>query len=309
MKISFVIITNGSKLDKIQNQIYSIEENFASKKNDEDYEIIISGNVSKIKDSLFFKDRSKIIFVDNEDAAQTGNLSKMRNDACACSNMDYLVISDDDILFSNNWLSVLKETEDFDILVPRVFCPDGTRFWDYSCYLSPTKGHIILNPEEEDDYIYMSGGTGWVMKREVWNEFKWDESYTIYSSVKGLQDYRNGNHNEDTEYSMRCRSKYKIKHNPNLHNFHDDPKYTSIGRIVRKRNFQDSQSWTRTLSKFPTKVLIELSDILLKYGIEAEAVDVLRIISEKDFAANLKLESIQKAFGGELEGSNFKTNE
>ena len=314
MNISFIIITNGKKSRSIVNQILSIDRNFRNSKSD-DYEVILSGETEKHENSFktnglnIFNSElliSKLVFNRDSDAASTGNLSKMRNGAAEKSSMDYLVVSDDDIIFSDTWLQDLKETGNFDILTPRVFSPDGTRFWDHACYLSPTKGHRMLNPDEEDDYLYMSGGTGWIMKKEVWGSFKWDESFTIYSSLNEKLKEGEEKHNEDTDFSKRCREKYKISHNPNLIVFHDDPRYTSIGRSCNKRAFAKNKNWCQSLKCFPDQVLANVAITLFNMKLHGEAADLVRTFEDGNPNCQTVLLDMEQKLGGKLEGSTFK---
>ena len=117
------------------------------------------------------------------------------------------------MLFSLDWYLNIQKNKEFDILTPKIKLPDGTRFWDNACYMSPEKGHIILNHNETDDYLYMSGGQSWIMKKYVFDKVKWDEDILIYN-MKNLDQYTKGMHNEDTDYSLKCRKNgFKIKVN------------------------------------------------------------------------------------------------
>jgi len=155
MNISFIIITDGKKPHKVLNQINSIRYQKI-----DNYEIIISGKPNNI-----FYGQSDIITIEDHDSAKNANLSSMRNKACKKTKYEYIVVSDDDMLFSLGWYSNLVNTfdEKYDIATPCVKLPDGTRFWDYCCYNSPKNGHKILEKEETDDFLYMSGGQSWIM--------------------------------------------------------------------------------------------------------------------------------------------------
>lgn len=301
MRISFIIITDGKKRGKIQNQLASISKNFQA--TDADIcEVIISGETKSLQNELDLLDL-KVLFNQDSEAAFTGNLSKMRNGAAEKASLDFLVVSDDDIVFSESWLEELKKSKNFSILTPRVISPDGTRFWDHACFLSPTKGHMILNPNEEDDYIYMSGGTGWIMKKEVWNSIKWDESFTIY------QEKGKSKHNEDTDFSKKCREKYKISHNPKLVVFHDDPVYTSVGRACLRRRFSEDKNWCRELRRLPDQVLAKFSIDLFNWGLYPEAADIVRTFYDNNANCQKVLFDIEEKLGGKLEGSEFKKYE
>lgn len=296
MNISFIIITNGKKENKVLNQIKTIQDQNINK-----YEIIICGITS-----LKFKEKN-ILYIPSEDKAIKGSLGGLRNLACEKSSYDNLVISDDDMLFCRDWFVNILKNEDFDILTPRIKVPDGTRFWDNACYLSPINGHRILNSDEKDDNLYMSGGQSWVMKRYVFDKVKWNEEILIYS-MKNLDEYAMGKHNEDTDFSLKCRkNKFKIKHAPSVKVYHDDQSYTSIGRVVRRRLNGKNQKWCQHLD-LPSEILCKFGEELFSYGFDAEGIDLIRksAIIDKNFMAQKLLEDIELRYGGKLEDSNFQ---
>jgi hypothetical protein len=224
----------------------------------------------------------------------------MRNLAVSNTQYDNIVTCDDDMLFPEDWYQNFCNYEQpFDILTTRVLCPDGTRFWDHCCYMSPTHGHIVLNPDEKDDYIYMSGGVSWIMKKYVWDTVKWDENILIYN-CNGLQDYAKGKHNEDTDFSMRCRDAgFKISHAPNITVIHDDKSYTAIGRIVRKRVAKNGPEWCKSIS-IDQQTALDFAQLLFSKGYQAECMDILRKYNQTTI-----IDSIESSFGGKLYNSEF----
>ena len=299
MNISFIIITNAGKPDKLLAQIESIHAQKIP-----NYEIIVSGDKKDIQ-----LPNKNLTFVEAIDDAKNGDLGAMRNKACSAAQYDNLVISDDDIRFSQSWYSrMCKHKKDFDILTPKVLLPDGTRFWDHCCYQSPKNGHSILEPDESDNFLYMSGGTGWTMKSYVYKKVKWAEGDQLYT-MKNLNDYKNGKHNEDTDFAQKCRQEgFVISHDSKIEVLHDDPSYTCVGRLVRKRMHQD-HSWCADL-KFPNQIKSEIAKLLWNYGIEAEAIDLLRYnCMESDLSSNLILDEMERSRGGKLSNSNFNINE
>jgi len=298
MEISFVIITNGKNDPKVINQIKSIRAQRIKK-----YEIIISG-ITAID-----LDQEDLIYIKEKQKAEEGSLGGLRNLACAKAIYDNLVISDDDMLFALNWYENLQKNQNFDILTPRVKLPDGTRFWDNACYMSPEKGHIILNNNETDSNLYMSGGQSWIMKKYVFNNIKWNENILIYS-MKNLAEYNKGAHNEDTDYSLRCRNfGYKILHAPKVLVYHDDPTYTAIGRVVRRRQNKNSQKWCLNFN-FNPDILYKFAIELFEYGYQAEGLDLMRKleIEDNNFLAKQFINEIENKFGGKLEDSCFTFN-
>jgi len=295
MDISFIIITNGKNNQKLINQIKSIQ-----KQKIKNYEIIISG----ITDLKF--NEENIIYKENEQKAKSGSLGGLRNEACNTAKYENLVISDDDMLFSLDWYSNAQKNQEFDILTPKIKLPDGTRFWDNACYMSPEKGHIILNHNETDDYLYMSGGQSWIMKKYVFDKIKWDEDILIYN-MKNIDQYTKGMHNEDTDYSLKCRkSGFKIKYTPQVLVYHDDATYTSIGRVVRRRTANNNQKWCFNFN-FNPDILYKFGTELFQYGYQAEGFDLMRKleIQENNFLAKQFIENIEANFGGKLEDSIF----
>ena len=303
MNISFIIITDSNKLSECLLQIRSIVNLNIPK-----YEIIICGKLnSNLKHSI--KQLSPhVLFIDKTEAANLGQLGLMRNYACDEANYDNLVISDDDMLFTSSWYNqLLKNDTSFDILTTRVKLPDGTRFWDHCCYMSPTKGHIILNPDETDSHLYMSGGQSWIMKKYVFEKVRWDENIAIYS-MSNLIDYNKGKHNEDTEYSLRCREYFNISHNHNIVVYHNDASYTSIGRVVRRRYNNAPNTWLNSIL-LPPEIMINFSMELLKVGLEAEAIDILRTVSISDTSKfddiRSYIKNIENHYGGKLIDSEY----
>jgi hypothetical protein len=294
MDISFVIITNGQKPDKVLNQILSIRALQIP-----NYKIILSGiHPEKFK-------KHDLIYVDDHHNASRGSLGGLRNSACKVAPYENIVISDDDMLFPREWYTQLLKSPSFDILTTRIVNPDGTRFWDHACYMSPTRGHSILNPDEEDDFLYMSGGQSWLMKKYVWESVQWDAELLFYN-VKNLSDYNKGHHNEDTNFALRCREAgFKISHDHNVIVNHDDPSYTSIGRLVRRRSVYKDYRWVKSFL-FPDEIAIEFAVNLINKGIEAEGADILRILSiSGNFKAMELYMQFENLYGGALKDSNF----
>lgn len=302
MNVSFIIITNVGYDKKIALQIKSI---LAQKI--ENFQIVISGYVPEKDKELIRQIYPESIFVDCPKEAEAGNLGRMRNLACDQAMYDYLVISDNDMLFSLGWYVNLLKSPKFDILTPRVLLPDGTRFWDHCCYQSPTHGHVILNPEEEDDYLYMSGGQSWIMERKVFEKYRWDENIAIYT-MSNLKDYADGKHNEDTEYSKRCRQSFKITHNPDVIVIHNDASYTNIGRFILRRYNKNSYRWCEGIN-LPQSVMQMLANTLLEKGLAAEGLDILRKICidypNDSQQVSTFVNSIHTKHGGKLTDSEF----
>lgn len=300
MNCSFIIITDSKKYKECCLQLLSIKYQKIEK-----YEVIVCGDISQELQNFIVSHNIVCKLIQKPEYAKNGKLGAMRNEACTHAIYENLIISDDDMLFSLDWYNQIKNNDAFDILTTRVALPDGTRFWDHCCYMSPSNGHIILNPDEEDTHLYMSGGQSWIMKKDVFNILQWDEDLKIYN-MNNLKDYMQGNHNEDTEYSLRCRTKFKISHDHNTIVYHNDPSYTSYGRVVRRRQNGASHLWCKNI-KLPPEILLGLGKHLLSIGYEAEYVDLIRKIHiDYNNLDMLKvLNDIDQKLGGPLLDSKF----
>lgn len=296
MNISFIIITDGKKPHKLLNQIQSIR--YQKIKN---YEIIISGNPNNI-----FYNQPDIKIVEDIHGASTGNLSSMRNKACSLAQYEYLVISDDDMLFSLNWYNLLSSNKNLsDITTTCVKLPDGTRFWDHCCYNSPLNGHKILDINEKDNYLYMSGGQSWIMNKKVFETVQWDESISFYQALSDKKSQ-----NEDTDFAERCRNAgFLIQHIHDIIVYHDDATYSSVGRNMGRRK-NSNMDWI-LLFKDDVSLMSMMYNYLVTNNLYCESIDILRYIVSNyptENEASMALDSIYNNYGGKLSDSNFTFN-
>jgi glycosyltransferase involved in cell wall biosynthesis/Flp pilus assembly protein TadD/2-polyprenyl-3-methyl-5-hydroxy-6-metoxy-1,4-benzoquinol methylase len=278
LPLSFCIITAGKREHILQTVIASIHAQAIP-----EYEIIVVGN---------FHDVPGITYVPAEEKARTGRLGAMRNAALQRTRYDNVVILDDDIVLSPDWYEELRQHGDrFEILTSQVRLPDGGRYWDHASFGGP-RGQVILNPDEEDEYLYMTGGGGWLVKRALWQEIQWNE---------GLGFYRG----EDIEYAARLRERgYRIAHNHRSIVYHADPVYTTIGRMVVRRNGGKSVSWVREVhGESGTDQIIHSTRLHLQKGEVAEAADCLRFAISRfpDESGILQAwNTLELQFGGRL---------
>jgi len=268
MDISFIIVSNGKKRQKTELVLKSIHCQQI-----DDYEILVVGSYPEGKGYTFIPGRQ---------AAEKGLLGVMRNQACSIAQGEKIVILDDDMILSPDWhKNLLNYQLDYDILTSQVRLPDGTRFWDHVCYQSPRYGHCILDEHESDPYMYMSGGQAWIMKKYVFEKCKWNEEYSTgleRANMKSIKDYEKGKHNEDTDFSEKCREAgFKISHNHDMIAFHDDDQYTCVGRLVRIRQEKKSRFWLQKLNFYrPAEEIGEYAKQLWNQGNQADAADVIR---------------------------------
>ena len=304
MQISFIIVTNGKKRRELSLQIASILKQKIPR-----FEIIVVGDC----DQALLQDNS-IRYLPAKELTDQKLLGALRNKGCEQALHDNLVISDDDMLFAMNWYNCLKKKSDFDILTPKVRLPDGGRFWDHACYQSPARGHCILEPQEDDTHLYMSGGQSWIMKKKVFAEVKWGEEFDMAGgefSMSNLDDYSQGKHNEDTDFAAQCReASFQIQHEHELEVWHNDDTYTTVGRYTRRRENGRTSNWVTAIDlNFPGLTLAYVSEALFNTGFQAEGLDLVRHALSQNFK-NPELEAIQEKFhlinGGRLSDAEFK---
>jgi hypothetical protein len=119
---SFVIITDGKENHKVLQQVDSIHRLGLLS-----YEIIIVGS--------FFAMLEGVQTVLMPTTAKQGRLGALRNAGCIAASGEILVVTDDDMLFCDDWAEgMLKYPDEFDILSCRILNPDGTRYWDWKAH-------------------------------------------------------------------------------------------------------------------------------------------------------------------------------
>jgi len=252
MSLSFCIITGGKRPDLIRTVITSIRAQKIPA-----YEIIVAGKHHA---------EPGIVYVEAEEAAAHGRLSEMRNKAVALTRYENIVILDDDIILSPDWyLAFLSFEKTFDILTSQVRVPDGSRYCDHVTIGGP-KGNIILREDEDDDFVYMTGGGGWVMKDYVARGVKWDENRVV-------------NEAEDVDFSRRCQAEgFRISHNHRMLVYHADPTYTCIGRLVARRKDGRSQAWAvQAFSRLTFWQIMNSLRRMRKQDEHAEIADFVRL--------------------------------
>ena len=252
MSHSFCIITGGNRADLLRTIFCSIRAQKIPS-----FEIIVAGK---------YHHEPGVIYVKAVEAAEGGRLGELRNRAVARAQFENIVVLDDDIILSPVWYSnFLSYDKPFDILTSQIRVPDGSRYYDHATTGGP-KGNSFLAEDEEDEYVYMTGGGGWVMKQSVARKVAWDRNRAFYQE-------------EDVDFSRRCQAQgFKISHNSKMLVYHADPTYTCIGKAVARRKERRSQEWI--LQEFDDRTLFEiLKEIirLRKIGCYAEAADYVRM--------------------------------
>jgi glycosyltransferase involved in cell wall biosynthesis len=283
MTVSFCIITGGKRAETIGLGIKSIQAQRMPT-----YEIIVAGR---------HHDEPGITYLPAAHAADRGMLGLMRNLAVSRAQYENIVLLDDDIILAPQWYESLEAYDrPFDILTSQIRVPDGSRYLDHATVGGP-RGQIILDEGEDDEYVYMTGGGGWLMKDYVARQNRWDDTLAFYE-------------NEDVDFSRRCQAAgFKISHNHKMLVFHADATYTAVGRTIFRRSGGRSQEWIISAIDRLTPIAIIKQAIFARLNSRmAEAADYLRMGMEK-YPSSIMLKMIFSYFimrtGGALSGSRW----
>jgi glycosyltransferase involved in cell wall biosynthesis len=211
--ISFCIPTNGKRIEKTIKTIKSIK---AQNWNNVQHEVILCG---KIED---FKNIKDIILIDKTEEAESRKVASLRNSAASKSKFENIVWCDDDVIFDKSWLDNLikySNNNSWNVLGNKVLNPDGTRYWDRAI-LNP---HCMVSYEhsENDTRLYQSSAFIMV-RREVFDTVKWDETKLVHSDKEGQIP-------EDVQYSFDLtKNDYRISFNSSSLVWHNDDSYMGI---------------------------------------------------------------------------------
>jgi len=218
--VSFCIITNGERPEKIELELDSIHETMSN--TDMDYEIIVSGDTSDLE-------LHNIKEVEKPELANTGKVAALRNEAAKRANYDAIVFGDDDLVYPEEWASRLKrysEENGWNVLGNKVLLPDKGRYWDKATY----KPHKMINYDEYRENQYQCS-CHFVVRKEVFDKHKWDSSIKFYAENEG------GEVNEDVEYSQRLQENgYHILFDKENLVWHNDKSYIDIGELCVDRS-------------------------------------------------------------------------
>ncbi|HET7275507.1 MAG TPA: glycosyltransferase [Longimicrobiaceae bacterium] len=204
---SFGIITNGRDPEQLKRTIESIRGMAAGT-----MEIILVGEVP------VGISRTGVRIVPMEQAARAGRLGEMRN--CVADEAQYstLIISDDDIEFSPDFVEAIEKHGSFDVLAASVANPDGTRFWDWAEH-GGQRGHCLMDPGEVSSFAYVTGGLI-IVRDYVLRNVRWDSKRAMYEE-------------EDVDFSRRTLdSGYNIEFCPEARAIHQDLRYSQVGNVV-----------------------------------------------------------------------------
>ena len=192
-KISFCIISNGSRPRETSLSIKSIHSNFNV---EEDYEIIIVGdNIEQ------FKDLGVTLVEDN---IYNKFLGARKNIGTKNTTSDIIVHCDDDIIFPKDWFFKLEEynskNSDWEVLGNKILLPDGGRYYDRAIYL-PRHKMVPYDFDETLDphtLLYQCGAFS-ICKRPLLEKVNWSNEIPFYGKLNGF-DY-----NEDVDFSVKLK--------------------------------------------------------------------------------------------------------
>lgn len=256
MKINFCIATNGKKQQITHIGITSIVN--TCKKAGVDFEIVVCGNAEPFE---YLKNNSFIKLLNYKNEAETGQLAKLRNLAVYSDNYDILVFLDDDIIFSSDWAENLlsyNSTNSWEVLGNRILMPNRDRYWDRAVIRFNGLHHMVSYDYPDCDPELYQTGCFWIVKKELFDQHKWDENIKYYAS-------HNGGINEDVEYSRRLSSNgYKFKFNVNGLVWHWDESYKEF-------HFPNGHSTCEKLAN-PQPMLYnnEFLNLLTELGVQYE---------------------------------------
>jgi glycosyltransferase involved in cell wall biosynthesis len=193
--LSFCIITDGGEPDKLRREIESIRSQGIAES-----EILLGGAIPE-----GFDDVQCIAMAD---AARNGRLGFMRNRLVERTRFAVIVVADDDMIFHEGFArSVLAYSDDYDVLCVRIENTDGTRFWDWAVYGSPT-GHHLIPYETQDPFVYVTGGMC-VMRSHVPELVKWSDSLGFYQ----FEDIDFSRKLNEAGLRIRCCRQSVVTHN------------------------------------------------------------------------------------------------
>jgi len=168
MKISFGIISDGTKDERITQIINSIYANNIPK---DSFEIIIVGNSKIIADNT--------IVLPFDESQKPGWITKKKNEITKIAQFDNIVYTHDYVSFSPSWYEgFLRFGQDWDICMTPIITKDGGRYRDWAIMGT---GHIggswyyrdYTKPDNQELDI---NGLYWVAKRSFMERFPLNEA-------------------------------------------------------------------------------------------------------------------------------------
>jgi len=225
ISISFCIKTNRKKEWKLVAVIASI---LSLGIDPEKMEILVTGDTdfTVIEGEM----ARRIRRIPDLPSAANGRLATMMNTLAREARHPWVCMFDDDVIFCEGWYEkvclYLADHPDVDLCAFPIRNTDGSRFWDWAIH---TEGRsILIDPRATDPRLYVTGTLG-MLKREIWQTHKWDDS-------RGFYEF------EDTDWSQRV---IAAGHKPGFCTgafvLHNDWRYFQVGPgIHRAKDFRES---------------------------------------------------------------------
>jgi len=216
--VSFCIPTNGKRPEKTELTIKSIKAQTGKP-----VEIILCGDVDS------FKHIEGVTLVDRKEEAHSRKVALLRNKAAEVAKYNVIAWCDDDIVLDNSWLQNTihySKNNGWNVLGNKVLSPDGTRYWDRAT-LNPHNLVSYSHPNY-DKALYQSSAF-FLVKKQVWNNVKWDEKKLVYGD-------REGNIPEDVQYSIDLKNNsYTFEFNQDSLVWHFDESYFQFQQQTLKK--------------------------------------------------------------------------
>ena len=215
--ISFGIKTNRKKEWKLVSLVASI---LAQGLPADSMEILITGDTDF--SCLDGRMAESVRLIPDPDSAADARISIMLNRLAREAAHPWICLCDDDIVLCDGWYEkvchFIAEHPDVMACTFPLRNPDGSRCWDWSIHVDGRSA--LIDPGTPSPHLYLTGGIV-MIRREVWDAHKWNESLRITD-------------HEDVEWSQRvlkaglpaglCTAAYVL---------HNDWRYWQLGPGVK----------------------------------------------------------------------------
>jgi GT2 family glycosyltransferase len=154
-----------------------------------------------------------------------GRLGCLRNHACAAARHEILAVLDDDTRLEADFINaIVNFPRPWQIMLPAILNPDGSRYWDWRQWNSPADQRMV-NYCVEDTGQIIPCGAAVIVRRAVWQAVPWDETIGFYQEPYA----------EDIDWGIRLhQAGYRMTSNPECIVHHDDARYYQVGAGVMR---------------------------------------------------------------------------
>lgn len=179
MKISFVIISGGARVESMGRLFRSIEKQGVS-----GAQTVIIGDVKGLR-------HQTAIFINEPELARTAAICRMRNLGVEKSNGSVVVLLDDDIELADGWYESIKNrlgASSWDIAGCRVTGPSGGRWYDWSwaSRQDPLCPPRMIEYGQTSQNLYISGCL-MIIRRHVFDKVRFSEN--LYNHQRDDVDF------------------------------------------------------------------------------------------------------------------------